>query len=163
RKSDGLASWLHGVARRVASKLQREQRRRFRREQATTHPAPADSPIDELSWAEVKAGLDEELERLPRAHREALVLCYLEGPARDEARQRLGVNVVKGWLERGRRMLAECLSRRGLTLGAGLLTVALSPGLVSATARAAALVAAAGGNGDPGAGEVVSPGVLSLA
>lgn len=158
RKSASLASWLHGVARRVTNELQRSQHRRQRREQAATTPTTK-SPVDELSWAEVKTGLDEELERLPAAYREVVVLCYLEGQTRDEAAQRLGVEVgvVKGRLERGRKLLADRMTKRGLTLSAGLLTVALSPGTVSATARAGSLFAA-GESLVP----VVSPSVISL-
>ena len=84
RQSESLASWLHGVARRVAARLRRADRRRLAREQATEPPAPR-APVDELAWAEVRAGLDEELGRLPAAYREVLVLCYLEGLTRDEA------------------------------------------------------------------------------
>src|SRR5262249_46499917 len=72
RKSTSLASWLHGVARRVASELRRHQRRRQRREQAAVAPL-AKNPVDELSWAEIKAGLDEEVQRMPAAYRDVLV------------------------------------------------------------------------------------------
>jgi RNA polymerase sigma factor (sigma-70 family) len=158
RKSTSLASWLHGVARRVTSELRRSQRRRLRRERGAAAARPA-NPADEVRWAEVKTGLDEELERLPAAYRDVLVLCYLEGQTRDEAAQRLGVDVgvVKGRLERGRKMLADRLRARGLTLSAGLLAVAVSPSTVSATAKAAALVA-----GCESVAEVVSPSVLGL-
>jgi RNA polymerase sigma factor (sigma-70 family) len=158
RKSGSLASWLHGVARRVVNELQRNQRRRNRREQAAS-TAMSKTPVDELSWAEVKTCLDEELERLPVAYRETLVLCYLEGQTRDEAAKRLGVEVgvVKGRLERGRKMLAERLSKRGVTLSAGLLTLALSPGTVSAIVRAGSLFAAG-----ESIAPLVTPGVLLL-
>jgi len=159
RKGDGLAGWLHGVARHVASRLQRGQRRRQRREQAVV-PPPARGPLEEVSWAEVKAGLDEELERLPGPYREVLVLCYLEGLTRDEAAQRLGVavGVVKGRLERGRKLLADRLAGRGITLSAGLLPVAISSEVVTATVRAAAALAEGGS-----VGPLVSTSVLSLA
>src|SRR5688572_18491544 len=90
RQSESLASWLHGVARRVALRLRRADRRRTAREQAAAAP-DAHAPADSLAWAEVRAGLDEELGRLPVAYREVLVLCYLEGLTRDEAGQRLGI------------------------------------------------------------------------
>jgi len=142
RQADGLASWLHGVARRVATKLRRARQRRQRREQAVV--GPAEYTTDEPSWAEVRTGLDEELGRLPPPYRDVLVLCYLEGLTRDEAAERLRVAVgaVKGRLERGRKLLADRLARRGLTLGAGLFAVALTPGLTSAAVEAAARVAA---------------------
>jgi hypothetical protein len=112
-----------------------------------------------LTWSEVKTGLDEELERLPASYRDVLVLCYLEGQTRDEAARQLGVDVgvVKGRLERARKMLAQRLTRRGLTLSAGLFAVAVSPGTLSATVRAASLLAAS-----QSVSGVVSPGVLSL-
>ncbi|MBY0229107.1 MAG: sigma-70 family RNA polymerase sigma factor, partial [Gemmataceae bacterium] len=140
RKSASLACWLHGVARRAALKLQRERQRRQRREAASAPRQPS-----EPTWAEAAAALDEELERLPDAYREALVCCCLEGLSRDEAASRLGVEagIVKGRLERGRKMLAARLEKRGLALSAGLLA-ALSPGLASAATRAAALFASGG-------------------
>jgi RNA polymerase sigma factor (sigma-70 family) len=158
RKSASLASWLHGVARRVVAKLQREARRRRARERAVDRTAIDSSP-DELTWSEVKTGLDEELERLPASYRDVLVLCYLEGQTRDEAARQLGVEVgvVKGRLERARKMLAQRLTRRGLTLSAGLFAIAVSPGTLSATMRAASLLAAS-----QSVSGVVSPGVLSL-
>jgi RNA polymerase sigma factor (sigma-70 family) len=159
RKSASLASWLHGVARRVATKLRREQTRRQRRERAAP-PLLRRSPADDATWSEVKAGLDEELERLPELYRSVLVLCYLEGQTRDEAAQRLGLKVgeVKGRLERARKLLAERMTKRGLTLSAGLLTLAVSPGAVSAAVDAATLLAA----GQPLIA-AVAPNVLSLA
>jgi Sigma-70, region 4 len=66
-------------------------------------------------------------------YREPLVLYYLEELARDEIAARLGVPVgtVKIRLERGRKKLGAALTKRGVTLGAGLLAVA-------ATSRAGA-------------------------
>ncbi|HEX4606773.1 MAG TPA: sigma-70 family RNA polymerase sigma factor [Urbifossiella sp.] len=128
RKSESLASWLHGVARRVATRLRRADHRRLARERAATPPAIA-APTDDLAWAEVRVGLDEELGRLPAVYREVLVLCYLEGLTRDEAGQRLGIDsgAVKGRLERGRRLLGERLTRRGIGLSAGLVGLAVVP------------------------------------
>lgn len=128
RTSESLASWLHGVARRVALRLRRADRRRTAREHAAATP-DAHVPADALAWAEVRAGLDEELARLPAAYRDVLVSCYLEGLSRDEAAQRLGLDpgAVKGRLERGRRLLGERLVRRGIGLSAGLAAMAVAP------------------------------------
>ncbi|HYH65585.1 MAG TPA: sigma-70 family RNA polymerase sigma factor, partial [Urbifossiella sp.] len=133
RKSESLASWLHGVARRVALRLRRADRRRAARERATA-VADAHAPADALAWAEVRAGLDEELARLPAAYRDVLVLCYLEGLSRDEAAQRLGLDAgaVKGRLERGRRLLGERLVKRGIGLSAGLAGLAVAPDATAA-------------------------------
>ncbi|MFO0798021.1 MAG: sigma-70 family RNA polymerase sigma factor [Gemmataceae bacterium] len=133
RKSESLASWLHGVARRVALRLRRADRRRAAREHAAAVP-DGRTPPDALAWGEVRSGLDDELARLPAAYRDVLVLCYLEGLSRDEAGQRLGLDAgaVKGRLERGRRLLGERLVRRGIGLSAGLAALAVAPDAAAA-------------------------------
>jgi RNA polymerase sigma factor (sigma-70 family) len=140
-----LASWLHGVAYRLARKVEAS---RCRLPPATTANQPPLSPLDELSWREVRQIVHEELERLPVAYRQPLVLCHLEGQTQDEAARQLGwtASTLKGRLDRGRDMLRRRLTRRGLALAAPLTSI-LSPtaapaGLISTTVRAAALVAA---------------------
>lgn len=142
RKSQSLGSWLHGIARRVSSKLIRDRHRRQRREMARIS-RPASSPVRELTWAEVQTGLDEELQRLPENYRTVLVCCYLEGKTRDEAARQLALSAgeLHGRLERARRLLAERLTARGLTLASGLFAVAVSPGVLSATLQSAVLYA----------------------
>ncbi len=132
RNSESLASWLHGVARRVATRLRRADHRRAAREHAAA--APEQRPPADPAWSEVRAGLDEELARLPDSYREVLVLCYLEGLTRDEAGQRLGIDAgaVKGRLERGRRLLGDRLTRRGIGLSAGLAGLVVAPPLTAA-------------------------------
>lgn len=132
RNSESLASWLHGVARRVATRLRRTDHRRAAREHAAAMPEPR--PPADPAWSEVRAGLDEELARLPDSYREVLVLCYLEGLTRDEAGQRLGIDAgaVKGRLERGRRLLGERLVKRGIGLSVGLAGFAAAPPLTAA-------------------------------
>lgn len=158
RKSKSLGSWLHGVALRIAAKLKRSHSRRLRHEHSTQRTS-ANAPDDALTWAEVKSGLDEELQRLPSHYREVLILCYLEAKTRDEAAQQLGLSVgtVHGRLERGRKLLADRLTRRGLMLSAGLVAVAVAPDSVQAAVKAASLFAI-----QHSAAGVVSPRVLSL-
>ncbi len=133
RKRASVGSWLHGVAYRVAWRLQRDLARRQAREQ----PLPASTARDvgaEVSWREVQEVLDEELRRLPEALSAPLVLCYLEGKTRDEAARELGwtLPTLRGRLERGRDRLRARLARRGLGLPAALLGAALSEGTVAA-------------------------------
>jgi RNA polymerase sigma factor (sigma-70 family) len=169
RKAASLASWLHGVALRVASNLRRQRSRRARRERASRPPTVAD-PAAEVSWAEAWAALDEELGRLPECLRAPLVLCYLDGRTRDEAARQLGLTVgsLRGRLERGRKALCERLTRRGITLGATLLAAAvgegvsragLSPTATLSTTKAAVVIA----SGRAPDGGLVAGGVLSLA
>src|SRR5205823_2946300 len=86
---------------------------------------------------------------LPPRYREPLVLCYLEGLTRDEAARRLGVPAatLKAQLERGRKRLAEALTRRGCVLGAGLLALAAtSPAGASPPRLVEAVLAAVAGS-----------------
>ncbi len=148
------AGWLFGVACNTARRLRDAAARRTRRERAAPARASAD-PLAEMSARELLGALDQELSRLPPKYREPLVLCYLEGTARDEAAQRLGcpLGTLKGRLERGKERLREALARRGLALAAGLAATlfggaaegAVPTPLARATLRAAALVKPAAG------------------
>lgn len=121
-----VANWLYVTARKVARNAHIADERRARRE-AGVAVREAVVPVDEMSARELLAVLDEELGKLPSRYREPLVLCYIEGLTRDEAAERLGVPVgtIKSRLERGRKKLGDALTKRGVTLGAGLLTVAV--------------------------------------
>jgi RNA polymerase sigma factor (sigma-70 family) len=126
RKPPSLSCWLHGVAYRLALKARAEtERRRFHEQQAQPLCATEDA---DLSWREVRGLLDEELQRLPEKQRLPLVLCYLEGLTQDEAARRLGWprGTLKRRLEAGRERLRLRLTRRGVTLGAGLFAAALT-------------------------------------
>src|SRR6478672_7524532 len=141
RRQPSLGGWLFRVARRTALRARRAADRRARHEAQVT---PRVSPDQDLSWREACAALHEELDRLPRTYRDALILCYLEGLSRDEAARRLGwsLNVFRGRLERGRVRLRNRLSKRGITLSAGLLAAVaaqgLSPSLIESAAAGAA-------------------------
>jgi RNA polymerase sigma factor (sigma-70 family) len=136
RNGDSLASWLHGVAYRVALSLRRRRLRLRVREVPEVDVAQAE-PAD-ISWREVRGVLDQELERLPERLRAPLLLCYLQGKTRDEAAQELGwsLSTLRGRLERGRDLLRGRLTRRGLTLSAALLA-----GVLGGRATAEALPA----------------------
>jgi hypothetical protein len=112
-------------------------------------------------------------------YRAPVVLCYLEGRTRDEAAQQLGwsLRTLQRRLDRGREILRLRLTRRGLTLSAGLLATALTEhaaeaalpaGLVNLTVQAilpsASKAAAAGLTSGPAAAlakEVLSAMLLS--
>jgi len=167
RKSTALSSWLHAVALRVTANLKRERARRGRRERIVRLRSSS-NPADEVSWAEVQAALDEELQRLPERYRAVLILCYLEGKTRDEAADHLGLSAgaLHGLLERGRKLLAERLTKRGVTLSAGLFGVALGNGVLQASLTPTQLLSTAHASslfalGKP-VGEPVSAAVLNL-
>jgi RNA polymerase sigma factor (sigma-70 family) len=162
RKTASLGSWLHGVACRIAGNLKRQKARRQKRERRAAAPS-AQTHDAAANWHDVQTVLDEELQQLPDRYRAPLHLCYWEGKTRDEAAQQLGLSTGKlhGLLERGRTLLRERLSARGLTLsaalcasllGAGTTNAELAPTLVIASTKAALLLAA---------GESLSPCLVS--
>jgi RNA polymerase sigma factor (sigma-70 family) len=165
RKPDALASWLHGVAVRVARDLRAALARRAAR------PLQAGDDIarpaeEALTWAEVRQALDEELLRLPEHYRSALVLCYLQGRSRDEAALQLGWSLptLRGRLERGRALLHARLVRRGLTLSAGLIAGALAADRAAAAVPARLLLEIVRSLTGPAAGgaAAASPQVTTL-
>jgi RNA polymerase sigma factor (sigma-70 family) len=153
RNQDLVACCLYGVARRVAMKAKVAAARRAARESRAVGRASDGLPGD-ISVAEAQEVLDQELARLPEKFRNPLVLCCLQGLARDEAAVQLGwsVSVLKSRLEQGRERLREGLCRRGLTL-AGTLAMSLPgaqataavPAAVLETAVHTAVVVATGG------------------
>jgi RNA polymerase sigma factor (sigma-70 family) len=126
RKQGSVASWLHGVALRVSSKVREREGRRA--QAALPDDLPAEAAGDELTWGEVRRVLDEELQRLPERFRRPLVLCYLEGKTRDEAAGELGWSptTFRGRLDTAREQLRRRLNRRGIALPAALLAAVLS-------------------------------------
>jgi RNA polymerase sigma factor (sigma-70 family) len=132
QRQTSLAAWLHGVAMRLSFKARAQDARAARPD--IRQRRCAGNPAEELTWAELRSVLDEELERLSPQYRLPLVLCYLEGCTRDEAAARLGWGVqrVKGLLERGRERLRRRLIQRGIVVPAALASSLLFDGNSSA-------------------------------
>jgi RNA polymerase sigma factor (sigma-70 family) len=140
--ADRLGPWLHGVARRVASRSRALSARRNSREKAVIHE-PSGEPSDMLEASELRATLDEELSQLPEKYRAPLVLCYLEGLTHDEAAEKLRwpVGTVRSRLAGGRDRLRDRLTRRGLAPTAAvpaiLARASIPQALLSTTVRIA--------------------------
>jgi len=142
QKRNSAASWLHGVALRVASSARASSaRRRVHERQAAATRSTIASEEDVLIPTGV---LHEELDRLPERYGVVLVLCHLEGASCEEAARRLNwpVGTVKSRLARGRERLRARLTRRGVapSVVAGLeLTVKEAPvvTLIEATVSSA--------------------------
>jgi RND family efflux transporter MFP subunit len=113
RRRESVASWLFGVARRVALRADGRRRRRAARERQggamaeVAKIAGSPEPIPEVH---------EEVDRLPEHYRAPVVLCYLEGLTQEEAaiRLRLPASTVRVRLMRARSRLRDRLTRRGL-------------------------------------------------
>ena len=142
KKRGSLASWLHGVAWRVARKLRSTLARRNARESVAVAEKPTASAPADISWRELLQILDEELNRLPQVYKAPLVLCHLQGRTQDEAVRELGwtIWVLRGRLQRGREKLRARLLRRGITASAALGAVTLAPSLCSAAVPSSLVV-----------------------
>ena len=152
RKPELLGNWLYGVAYRTAMKLRGATSRRRAKEQQLAqirHQQPRTEGIPD----DLLARLDQELHRLPEKYRVPVVLCDLEGMSRKEAARQLGwpIGTLNWRLAQARKLLAQRLTRQGVTLSEGALAMALirdtasaslSPALVSSTVKAGTVVAA---------------------
>jgi len=124
-KPELLANWLYGVAYRTA--LEARTARRRTEEHAVPHaPEPA-APQPPDDTADLRRALDEELAQLPEKYLAAVVLCELEGASRAAAARQLGIpeGTLSSRLAHARKVLAERLSKRGITAGATGLFAAL--------------------------------------
>ncbi|SIO36728.1 RNA polymerase sigma factor, sigma-70 family [Singulisphaera sp. GP187] len=134
---EALGGWLHRVAYRVALQAGAAAARRRDVESAAGGLRGAERPAaDDLGGL-----LHEEIERLPERLRLPLVLCDLEGMTRDQAAERLGwtEGALRGRLAKGRQLLRNRLTRRGITLAVPLAPpMAVPQTLVTTTVQAVA-------------------------
>ena len=119
RRRGSVASWLHGVALRIAAAERSRAARRRRHERlkaAMTSSTTQDSGSDPVCDHERTVIIHEEIGRLPEKYRAAVVLCYLEGLTHEMAAERLGwpVGSVKSRLAWARERLRVRLTRRGV-------------------------------------------------
>ena len=130
-RGDSIASWLFGVAHRVATRARRGAARRRRLDQfVAKHTSESSLPKEDDPDLGI---LHEEIDGLPERLRAPLVLCYLEGLTYAAAAQQLGLSdaAIRGRLARARERLRRRLIRRGVTFPSGLL-VAGAAGQVQA-------------------------------
>jgi zinc protease len=152
RDREVLATWLYGVARRVAVRARVNARRRQSRERPSAEGiAMAKAQAERTEVMELASLLDDEMGRLPLRFRGPLILCDLEGQTHEQAAAQLGcpVGTVKSRLSRGRERLRLRLIRRGVTpaaatgaIGAGETASAVPVELINLTVRAATALTA---------------------
>jgi RNA polymerase sigma factor (sigma-70 family) len=164
---DMVGSWLYGTAQHKAQEKLRSAARRRPHEAAVPVRVSTD-PLTEISVREAQGIVDRELARPPEKLRAPLVLCCLEGLAREEAAGRLGwtPGQVKSRLEQARELLCERLTRRGLTLPAAMLSIGMLGTTVQAavpTALEKATITAALASRATRAGFLLSAKVTTLA
>jgi RNA polymerase sigma factor (sigma-70 family) len=133
-----LGNWLYGVAYRTAKEAKARAARRRAKEEHVVDDVPQAGLTRDDADHDLRDALDEELIRLPERYRLPLVLCDLEGGSRRDVARRLGLpeGTVSSRLARGRGLLRERLTRRGLTLSAGAVAAAITRDSASATVPA---------------------------
>ena len=126
-----LGPWLKKVSHRLALDIRRSKKRRTAREQrhAASNGAESngngnghDLPIASgLHTEELRHILRDEIDRLPAKYRMPLILYYFGGLTPEEIGGQLHCNTstLGVRLHRGRKMLAESLSTRGITMSRG--------------------------------------------
>jgi RNA polymerase sigma factor (sigma-70 family) len=127
RRHDSLASWLYGVAYRVACCARSSQARRRDHEHRAVADREQEARQGDLERAELRAIVVDELNRLSNPQRQAVVLCDMEELTHEQAAAQLGwpVGTVKSRLARGRERLKSRLIRRGLAPSVGLIGAAV--------------------------------------
>lgn len=144
-----VAGWLYTTAVRIALKARAKDTRRRVRERKAAQMRPTESPVKDDD-GDLRAVLDEELDRLGSRYRDPVVLCCLEGKSRDEAARLLGwpEGTVNGRLSRAKELLRARLARRGVACSVATLAAVLSAPPVSAVSveLAGQTLAAVGGS-----------------
>jgi len=152
-----LIGWLFSTTQRTAWRLLRTEHRRVQREhEAWKLSEAADLESDEAKWNALRPVLDEVINQLKPAERDALLLRYFQEQTFSEIGLRFAVSedAARMRVERALEKLRSRLVRRGVSSTAGALAlllannaVAATPGglATSVTATALSQAAAAGG------------------
>jgi RNA polymerase sigma factor (sigma-70 family) len=152
-----LLAWLHQSTRFAASNLRRDEGRRWSHERAAAlESAGTTADGATADWERLRPVLDDTVNELNRADREAVLMRFFANRPFAEVGQRLGLseNAARMRVERALAKLQAGLARRGITSTAAALSMALSgnavlaaPAGVAASATGAAIAGAAGGGG----------------
>jgi RNA polymerase sigma factor (sigma-70 family) len=121
QRKGSVASWLFGVAQRVATRARRTSARRHALEQRVASRF-SEGTFEDRSDLDREI-LHEEINGLPEGLRAPIVLCYLQGLTYAAAARQLGLSemTIRGRLARARERLGRRLTGRGVTVSAGLL------------------------------------------
>ena len=129
RNLDSVASWLYGVASRVAARARVDAARRRKTEQGGIRLAADSDAADDIDAAFDQAVhgsiVQEEVSRLPEKYRSVVLLCYWEGLTQEQAALQLGcpIGTVRSRIARARDLLRHRLIRRGLPATTGAVAV----------------------------------------
>jgi RNA polymerase sigma factor (sigma-70 family) len=152
-----VGPWLRKVSHRLALDIRRSKKRRNAREEKHTrsngngHEPPA---FNGMQMEELRQILREELDKLPAKYRLPLILYYFGGLSPVDMGKELNCNTstLGVRLHRGRKMLADNLADRGITMPmavmigllSGLVDTFVKDNLVHSASHGAAQIAANG-------------------
>src|SRR2546421_1357078 len=127
-----LPAWLYQVTRRTAiDVIRRESRRQWREQIATEMNALTATTAD---WTHIEPLLDEAMQALDETDRAAVLLRYFENRSLGEVGATLGTSddAAQKRVSRAVERLREFFAKRGVTVGASGLVVAITANAVQA-------------------------------
>jgi len=146
RSGTVLAGWLFKATRFAASKLQRDEDRRQRREREAAMMMNAQSDSEpEAAWEQIVPQLDAELERLGDKDRNAIVLRFLKERSFKEVAEAMGTSEDAAKMRVGRALdrLRHRFFKRGIAVSVAVLAGAFgSPAMAATMLPPAKLMAA---------------------
>lgn len=129
-----LSGWLHRTAQNLAANVVRSEVRRRAREQEAAAMNELHAAELDTVWEQITPLLDAALGELNDADRDALLLRFFERKSAREMAQTLGTSedAAQKRVSRAVERLRECFAKRGVTVGASGLAVAVSANAVQA-------------------------------
>ncbi len=129
-----LAGWLHRTTQFLASKAIRSEVRRRAREQEAAAMIELSSAEPDAIWQQIAPTLDTTLDELDEADRDVLFLRFFQHKSAREISETLGINedAAKKRVSRAVERLRELFTKRGITVGAAGIIVAISTNAVHA-------------------------------
>jgi RNA polymerase sigma factor (sigma-70 family) len=129
-----LSGWLHRTTRNIAANTIRSDTRRRAREQEAAAMNELLSAEPDVPWDRLAGHLDDVLDGLNDGERHALLLRYFERKSAREMAQILGISdaAAQKRVSRALEHVREFLADRGVAIGAGGLTMALTANAVQA-------------------------------
>ena len=127
-----LSAWLYQVTRREAIDVVRREARRKSREQIVTEMNAMNATT--ADWTHIEPLLDEAMSALDETDRSAVLLRYFENKSLREVGAALGTSddAAQKRVRRAVERLRELFAKRGITVGASGLVVAISANAVQA-------------------------------
>jgi RNA polymerase sigma factor (sigma-70 family) len=130
-----LIGWLFSATQRTAWRLLRAERRRLQREHEAWAMRAGDFESGEENWEALRPVLDEAINQLKPAERDALLLRYFQEQPFSEIGQRFAVSedATRMRVERALEKLRSRLVRRGIKSTSAALALLLANNAVAAT------------------------------